>query len=557
MESIEKDQNIEEFEEIGSTDEYEYTSTNTQFFHIAENDFKENKCSQVMQWIEDSNTPIKPEDHYEGMGVYYEFKTDEYTGKDYISLRTYLDRNQVLMTPLEHEIYCENHCLPVKKEKITLKNGQIRYKLHYPQRTGTQMGLRLSFAILCILHWYAVNKAGDPRYASIFGDDLCSKWSESTISSYQTWMMKLGFKLNKKKEFRSKKNFLFCGTYFSRKYGMYQFPEYKSILSTKTDTHLDKEFDVYLRIKEVNNLQISKATPNEIKALSRIVNDLYYQELTKVARLLPLHVPEIYGGFGLLPFGNKQSHLNVNLKVTYNNLSFKERVTFQRKINSVWAKTIQDQETRNLERTFADFITSHTSRPPKRYTGLFHKEIDEVLSDFTIGIATASQYWVGEGRSKLNYDRQTVWQCIARLMARSRELLAQHTVDPETNNPLMYSLKDIRIQSQSICPNRCRKGFFAVDRNLLFIDSKLTALTNYLLGLEGIEMITLTQELEKGDEHFLKCLEASLERTYLLNKYQFGKTVSQTVEQIDTKISELATLGDWIRDALRKKSKPI
>jgi hypothetical protein len=79
---------------------------------------------------------------------------------------------------------------------------------------GTQMGLPLSFSVLCFLHWYACEKVaatntGLANYV-IYGDDFAARWPREALERYNIEMTRLGFKVNSQKATISRSSVPFC-----------------------------------------------------------------------------------------------------------------------------------------------------------------------------------------------------------------------------------------------------------------------------------------------------------------------------------------------------------
>jgi hypothetical protein len=512
--------------------------------------------ANLKDYLSRTNTKLDEDLKVDKDGAFYSIERKWDTNEQYIHIRIYQKAIKVT-SPIEEAILSQNGIKAVRRELIQTrdKHGKTidhSLKLIYPQTQGTQMGLRLSFVVLCILHWFAVNKAGDPRQACIFGDDLCSNWSEATINEYLIVMKKLGFKMNPSKEFRSSRYWLFCGTYFDgKKLTSPVFPELKSVLGTKTDTSMDKEFDVYLRIKEVNNTETKKCTSIEKKPLQKLVKDLYHKELAYVAKKLPLHTPEIYGGFGLLPFNRQQTVHALNLKLVYNTLSKENRIMFSRKIRSCWAKAVQDKELRELEMRFAEYCNNNTINPPRRYTGIQYKSTDEALSEMTVNLNTAVQYFVTDGRSKLNYTKQTVNACVARMYKRSRELY-QEFIEPNDNSlsGYVYTPKEIYQMNHEFLKNQLHKPWTEPEKLTSFIDESTSEILNYILHEENLaDFISLMQELKHSSTAFLTAVYRHWDNR-IINKVQ----PIQDIQGANSapRIASNPTLGDFIMAAIKK-----
>jgi len=450
---------------------------------------------------------------------YYELTT-EWIDNDPEDTKTTFTRRTIKQgewkSKIEQEIEDELKITPTTKTMKKDDSGDSYLELTYPQNSGTQMGLRLSFPILCLLHLYACYKAGDWTHSCIFGDDLIANWSKTTINRYLGSMGEIGFKMNKKKEFRSRRTNLFCGTYLDFKHReVLQFPEYKSILSTKTDTSFDEEHDLFIRIKEVNNLAISKSNDRLAKRIQTLVRILYGPELELVKRHCPLYVPELYGGFGLLPWGKNQSELTVHMKLIFNSSPYKDRIQISKGITSCWQKAIQDTELREIEYLTADFLEGYSS--PSRKIVYLQKpnpETSQKIQEITEHLRSTEQYWVHEGRSKLNYTKQTVWDCIKRINLKLRSILSEYEETIE-GQPIMYNIKDIRQMNVNILRNRCR-GFSKTPELPMYLNSAVTLIVNELLNLDAITVIETLKLLKESDKAFVEKLVSVVNQERLL-----------------------------------------
>jgi len=457
----------------------------------------------------------------------------------YIQQRRIFNAGEIV-SKIEKEIKDKTQITPTTKSLKKDSEGNSYLELTYPQTSGTQMGLRLSFPILCLLHLYACYKAGDWHHSCIFGDDLIANWDLATISRYLGEMGKLGFKMNKKKEFFSKRISLFCGTYLDFKHReILKFPEYKSILSTKTDSSFDKEFDRFIRIKEVNNIAVTQSSPNLAKRVRQVVNILYFKELQQVKKHCPLYIPELYGGFGLLPFGKHQTELTLHMKLIFNSSPYKDRIQISKGITSCWQKSIQDTDLREIEYLTADFLEEYSS--PYKEEKIYQEaspETSSKIQEVTEHLRSAEQYWVHEGRSKLNYTKQTVWDCIKRINLKLRSILTEYEQTPD-EQPIMYNIKDIQQMNVSYLKNRC-SGFNKIPELPLYLNLSVSQIINELLKLDAITVIETLKLLKESDKAFVEKL------TSIVNQERLLSILQQRASEVDLNKGPITPTKDTI-----------
>jgi hypothetical protein len=320
---------------------------------------------------------------------------------------------------------------PTRELKVD-KGGRTYLESRYPQLRGTQMGLRLSFVILCLLHSYAAKEAGILNTSTIYGDDIVAQASRAQQGLYIGNMKKIGFVMNEKKEHRSKSTFCFCGTYFNPQLSKTRekYPEFKMLLHPKTSNNIK---DPMLRAKSINNSFISDCKENEITCASKLAKNKFKHEFNYASKYLPLYLPQTLGGFGLLPFTKRRTQESLELSMIFNEMRQLERKEFIATMNSTWRTAIFDKETREFEallvRNLEDVIRK---RPETKESMTVTEGKDIVVNKFK----DLSQYWVSKGRSKLNYKEQSFQDCMKRKRKISHRLRSEYIEDDKAVSTL-------------------------------------------------------------------------------------------------------------------------
>jgi len=256
--------------------------------------------------------------------------------------------------------------------------------LIYAIKNGTQMGFKLSFVVLCLLHKCATLLSGGDATACIFGDDLIANWDDNTLMRYNQITSKFGFINNADKTYRSKRTGLFCGVYFNFvRHTSIRRVEWKMIASRKTG--FKSLVDPILELKEINNsIVVQSKSRKQQRRISDIVKLLNPSQVNFVAKRQPLHIPEIYGGFGLLPYTRNYDRRSSALRIKVNQMDDKTFYHYNAAIESAYSTSYKLGDLRNAERKihedFSPFLSKKKSAAePKIKVYSRERAIREIL----------------------------------------------------------------------------------------------------------------------------------------------------------------------------------
>jgi hypothetical protein len=358
-------------------------------------------------------------------------------------------------------------------------DGSARVKIHFTVCRGTQMGLRLSFPILCLLHQFATRNHPN---AVIFGDDLLGRMSENQICDYLGRMDELGFVMNESKTFRSRRIGCFCGTFFDmakRKHII--FPDIKMILSPKIEKD-DRDIDPILTFKEVYNLLYTNSRGAVRKRIEKIPDEHFQNLQNNIRKRMPVHVPEEFGGFGLLPYTRSGSQLSLKARSVYSKLSDLRKYEWMSRMSSCWATSSMTPRVRELSYALKHFVENRSVEAPTRVVdstmyvenklrpdfilkkddikfdvSISNKDIKykhahdlpqvtEVVEPLTAKIMSEISYCLNEQLSKINIERyrfhnisKRALTTLGHLLHEERELPC-YNVNKQPSNSMSYAL---------------------------------------------------------------------------------------------------------------------
>jgi hypothetical protein len=242
-------------------------------------------------------------------------------------------------------------------EKISkVIKGVDHTVLRYAVNRGTQMGLRMSFPVLCLLHLFATRHRPN---ASVFGDDLIARWGSNEISDYLGRMHRLGFKMNDDKTFISKTRALFCGCWFKSTGKRIRFPDIKTWIVPK----VEKDMDDILRLKEVYMESYVESNTSQRKIIRKMMKQMFSGLLSNID--LPLFVPEEFGGFGLRPYNGIGNPLSVEARNIYAKLGADAQRDWTNQVRSQWATAAAHARIREISSAITSMVESSSSTKPR------------------------------------------------------------------------------------------------------------------------------------------------------------------------------------------------
>jgi len=455
------------------------------------------------------------------------------------------------------------------RQRIEIREGREVLVSHYAVARGTQMGLRLSFPILCLLHHFATRSSND---SVVFGDDILARWNETKIADYESRMKELGFVLNQSKTFRSSRVGLFCGLFFDfRNNRRIKFPDVKSLVTGKVEKSLDNASPELL-LKEVHNLCYMDSRGRIRDNVVRSTNTYFSKILRSINSLLPSNIPEEYGGFGMLPYNRFGSELTNRLIEIYDNVSEDDKEELISQIRSNWSSTRHSVEIRNLmaivKSSLRNLSTPNTvgyeeqeiSLNPENRSAkpVFKIPVGErplakdVEGELEAHIMSEMQYYTDDGFSKLNIERYNVRHVVKRVLTtigHGMDKFKGHSTKPTSNDECYYAasrLNKLRLDLHKYLHRLTTRDLYIPLDQAYYIsqlmDMPVSDIIEYLASYSGIELLknrlilSLTVDFNRSQARKLAKAKKQEWLDKLVKKinsaYGFGPEAELTVEDV-------------------------
>jgi hypothetical protein len=301
-----------------------------------------------------------------------------------------------------------------------IRTEQYRGKVYsvYSQKKGTQMGLKCSFTVLSLLHLFATQWNVPLPFcdsACVHGDDLLAAYDDFAAERYVKTMTALGFIMNEAKRYTSTRWGLFCGEYYRTTKHIQPIP-IRALVAAKTsgigrisgiqsldDTNSSKEF----RIRAVNQLCHKLASKRQQILLGSLTEYLFPSELRAIqtrTHITP-YAPEIFGGFGLMPYRYTNNGLVRTLRHFYNNSTISTKARWWARVNQLFkAQNNLDKEINRIYANIVESIEMWTCSD--RQPGAVSRK--ETLQRVSNDITAKTSYHTTQGRSKQNFEKVQV-----------------------------------------------------------------------------------------------------------------------------------------------------
>jgi len=283
----------------------------------------------------------------------------------------------------------------ISRMEIYKEKDNYRMKYRIAQSRGTQMGLRLSFIILCILHAFAAeNRIHGSEYV-VFGDDIVARWTSSQYGHYLFNMKSLGFVMNEVKSYQSDRCFTYCGQTFLLNKGFVQVPDIKSLLQPKTGV-ID---DPILRMRSLNQAERIHCSKREIPIFDAIFRSKFSPEIRNSRRLkVEPFLPEVYGGLGCKPYncqGARKFRVNVLLKQILKNLPVESRNQAVLRLKACFAPVGSTKEFAEFHFKLNNWLSTKTCRTETVLTS------EEVVDSLEAKFMQRESFEVSQGQTKV------------------------------------------------------------------------------------------------------------------------------------------------------------
>lgn len=402
------------------------------------------------------------------------------------------------------------------RQRIEVRRGREVLISQYAVARGTQMGLKLSFPILCLLHHFATRESND---SVVFGDDILARWNWAKINDYEARMKELGFVLNQSKTFRSSRIGLFCGLYFDfRKNKRIIFPDVKSLVTGKVEKSLDNASPELL-LKEVHNLCYMDSRGSVRDNIVQATKHYFSKILRSINSLLPAFLPEEYGGFGLLPYNRQGSELTIRLEDAYNKMSTKDRDELISQIRSNWSSTRHSVAIRNLmaivKSSLRNLSTPQSVGKEVREISISQStvsakpvftipvgdrpKVSDVEGELEAHIMSEMQYYTDDNFSKLSIERYNVFSVVKRALTAIGHGLFKfsgHSTKAPSNDEVYYSALNLVKQRKDMHKYYTRLSteelYLPLDQAYYIsqlMDMPVTEIIRYLTSFSGIELL--------------------------------------------------------------------